>query len=206
MRGRNWSGIFRYRSNQEPMVADPVVVVGIWDFLHRHERRRACILCRLWLQDDIQSGCGLNGFVFSPHRSQACGCRRVSQCKKSLMAHRDRFCAATECPLLGVKRPSLERARNVEIALYGLAVGPAECSPRLPAQWPGMVSMRAGDRPAHATEALPRAPVRLPGLFFAASNFRQPLAPFRFPDRDQVRDRGIPDRLLLAGKLSAKCG
>jgi hypothetical protein len=121
-------------------------------------------------------------------------------------AHRDRFCAATECPLLGVKRPSLERARNVEIALYGLAVGPAECSPRLPAQWPGMVSMRAGDRPAHATEALPRAPVRLPGLFFAASNFRQPLAPFRFPDRDQVRDRGIPDRLLLAGKLSAKCG
>ena len=41
MRGRNWSGFFRDRSNQEPMVADSVVVVGIWDFLHRHERRRA---------------------------------------------------------------------------------------------------------------------------------------------------------------------
>ena len=40
MRGRNWGGFFRDRSNQEPIVAD-AVVVGIWDFLHRHERRRA---------------------------------------------------------------------------------------------------------------------------------------------------------------------
>jgi hypothetical protein len=48
------------------------------------------------------------------------------------MAHRDRYCAATKCPLLGVKRPSLARVRNVETTLNGLGAGPvAMLAPRL---------------------------------------------------------------------------
>jgi VIT1/CCC1 family predicted Fe2+/Mn2+ transporter len=50
----------RYRSNQEPMVADHMVAVGIRDFLHRHERRRTGLLRRLWFQDAIQSVRRLN--------------------------------------------------------------------------------------------------------------------------------------------------
>jgi len=54
MRGRNRISFFRYRSNYEPMVPEQVVK-GIRDFLHRHERRRAGLLNRFWLQDAIQS-------------------------------------------------------------------------------------------------------------------------------------------------------
>ena len=60
MRGRNWSSFFRYRSNQEPMVADPVVVVGIGDIPDRHERRRTGICRRFWFSDAVQSIFGLN--------------------------------------------------------------------------------------------------------------------------------------------------
>ena len=41
MRGRDGPRLFRYRRDQEPVVADQVVTIWIRDVLHRNERRRS---------------------------------------------------------------------------------------------------------------------------------------------------------------------
>ena len=111
-----------------PLFATGLGAMGLFGW-RRKRQERCCYRSRLSKTPDRISE--------RPEREATVSLLRLMLQRISLLlAHRDRYCAATECPLLEVLRPARDHVRNVETALSGLGAGAAECSPRVPKQNP----------------------------------------------------------------------